>query len=79
MSLHEVLQGLKTADCDVWLGLSSDRANREKRNVSDHLKRRTLLEDFIYWFFESFVLALVKVSPCYLATHTFAYLHLVRA
>ncbi len=31
-------------------------------SVSDAAKRRELLEDFLYWYFDSFVLPLLKVS-----------------
>ena len=39
------------------------RADRQRHSVSDALKRRELLEDFMYWFYESFILPLLKVCP----------------
>jgi telomerase reverse transcriptase len=62
LSLHEVLQGFKVRDCDLWLGAASERAGQQRSSVSDSIKCRELLEEFIYWFFESFVLSLIKVS-----------------
>lgn len=42
---------------------------RQKRvAVSDALKRRELLEDFMHWYFDSFVLTLIKVSPGFVTT-----------
>jgi len=60
--LHEALQGFKIGDCDSWLSTASERAKQQRSSVSDAIKRRELLEEFIYWFFEFFVLPLVKVS-----------------
>ena len=58
LSLHTLLQGLRTSDCD-WLALP-DARNRTRVPVSDSLKRRELLEDFIFWYFDGFLLPLLK-------------------
>lgn len=62
LSLHEVLQGFKINDCELWIGTASERAKQQRSSVSDSIKRRELLEEFIYWFLESFVLSLIRVS-----------------
>jgi hypothetical protein len=59
MSLHYLMQGFSSADCD-WLATpGSGKATRVA--VSDTLKRKELLEDFLFWYFDSFVLSLLKV------------------
>jgi Telomerase ribonucleoprotein complex - RNA binding domain len=55
------------SECDQWLGLpsrASKCAQGQRRSVSDANKRRELLEEFLYWFFEGFVLPLLKVGAC---------------
>ncbi len=64
--LHHVLQNFRTSECDSWLGgpsRASVRADGQRRSVSDGLKRRELLEEFMYWFYESFAIPLLKVWP----------------
>jgi len=65
LSLHHVLQKFSTADCD-WLippGLGGLQQGRV--SVSDALKRRELLEDFLFWYFGSLVLPLLRASPLF--------------
>jgi telomerase reverse transcriptase len=62
LSLHHVLQRFSTADCD-WLILPGPGARRQARvSVSDALKRRELLEEFLFWYLDSFVLPLLRAS-----------------
>ncbi|KAG8948061.1 hypothetical protein FRC04_010103 [Tulasnella sp. 424] len=49
----------RIADCD-WLIPDSPNAQARRPSVSDDLKKRELLNEFIYWFFDSFVLPLLK-------------------
>jgi hypothetical protein len=68
LSLHYVLQKFSTADCD-WLMPPGHRARQQARvSVSDALKRRELLEDFLFWYFDSFVLPLLRVRFHFLQT-----------
>ena len=61
LTLHRILQGFSTSACD-WLFPPGGGAQKQSRvSVSDALKRRELLEEFIYWYFDSFVLPLLKV------------------
>ena len=61
LTLHRILQGFSTSACD-WLFPPGEGAQKQSRvSVSDALKRRELLEEFIYWYFDSFVLPLLKV------------------
>lgn len=62
MSLHDVLQGFRLSDCNEWLDQPERTFVRQTPGVTDALKRQVLLEQFIFWFFESFVLSLIKVS-----------------
>lgn len=60
LSLHHVVQKFSTADCD-WLIPPGPGARQQTRVcVSDALKRRELLEDFSFWYFDSFVLPLLR-------------------
>ncbi|KAF5391483.1 hypothetical protein D9757_002434 [Collybiopsis confluens] len=61
LSLHQVLQGFNTSDCE-WLMPPGDGKKQMRVSVSDSLKRRELLEDFIFWFFDSFVISLIRAT-----------------
>jgi telomerase reverse transcriptase len=38
------------------------KSKQRRVPVTDSLKRRELLEEFIFWYFDSFVLPLLRVS-----------------
>ncbi|KAG5342247.1 hypothetical protein C0989_004091 [Termitomyces sp. Mn162] len=60
LTLHHILHGFSTSACD-WLMPPGEPARRQSRvSVSDALKRRELLEEFIFWYFDSFVSCLLK-------------------
>lgn len=64
LTLHYILQGFSTSECE-WLMPPGQAARRHTRvSVNDGLKRRELLEEFLFWYFDSFILPLLKV--CYL-------------
>ncbi|KAG9006699.1 hypothetical protein FRB93_008431 [Tulasnella sp. JGI-2019a] len=60
-TLHTVLQGLSLHDCD-WLVPDGTRAQSQRSTPSDDMKRRELLHEFIYWFFDSFLTPLLKTT-----------------
>lgn len=61
LTLHRVLQHFSTSACD-WLAPATAGGLEQTRvSVSDSLKRRELLEDFLFWYFDSFVVPLLKV------------------
>jgi hypothetical protein len=61
LSLHHILQGFSTTDCD-WLVLpGAPGCHHGRVSVTDSLKRRQLLEEFMFWYFDSFVIPLIKV------------------
>jgi len=61
LTLHRILQGFSTSACD-WLFPTGKGARKQSRvSVSDALKRAELLEEFLFWYFDSFVLPLLKV------------------
>ena len=61
MSLHHVLQKFGTSECD-WVCSDNPAAQKHPRvSVTDSLKRRELIEEFIYWYFSSFLLPLLRV------------------
>lgn len=61
-TLHHLLQGFSTSDCE-WLMPCGKRSHLQGRvSVSDALKRRELLEEFMFWYFDGFLMPLLKVS-----------------
>ncbi|CAE6410670.1 unnamed protein product [Rhizoctonia solani] len=68
MTLHQLVQKLRIADFE-WLGQTPDRRVAQ----SDALKRTELLQEFIYWFFDSFIIPLVKST--FYVTETSALQH----
>lgn len=62
-TLHQLLQGFSTSACE-WLMPSGKKAQAQGRVcVSDALKRRELLEEFMFWYFDGFLMPLLKVRP----------------
>lgn len=61
-TLHHVLQGFSTSECD-WLIPPGEGARKQHRvSVTDSLKRRELLEEFLFWFYDSFLLPLLRTT-----------------
>lgn len=60
INLHEILQGISTKDCD-WLESKKKGSTAQRVCYSDSLKRRELVEEFLYWYFNSFLIPLLKV------------------
>ena len=67
VTLHHVLQGFSTTECDWLIPPGPGMKRQERASITDSLKRRELLEEFIFWYFDSFVLPLIKV--CYFLFH----------
>jgi hypothetical protein len=62
LSLHHVLQDIKVSKCE-WLGPPrADGKSKKHINVTDSLKRREIFEEFVFWYFNSFLLPLLSVS-----------------
>lgn len=61
LNLHHVLQNFSTTACDWLIPPGPGILQQGRVSVSDSLKRRELLEDFLFWYFDSFVLQLLKV------------------
>ena len=60
MTLHGVMQGLSTSECD-WLLPQRKPGQQYHHNAVESLKRRELLEEFIFWYFDQFLIPLLKV------------------
>ena len=58
ITLHRILQGFSTSECD-WLMPPGPQL---RVSVSDAQKRRELLEEFLFWYFDGFIFPLLKVS-----------------
>lgn len=59
LSLHQLMQGLSTDDC-AWIAAGQ---RGSKTSVDEALKRRDLVHELMYWFFDGFLIPLLKVSP----------------
>ncbi|BGP25246.1 Telomerase reverse transcriptase [Rhodotorula toruloides] len=60
-SLHALLQGMVVLDCD-WLAPASSASRSQRPTAADMQKRQELLGEFMYWFFDSFVIDLVRTA-----------------
>lgn len=61
LTLHKLLQGFSISDCE-WLMPSGVGAQQRPRvSVTDSLKRLELLQEFVFWFFDGFLVPLLKV------------------
>ncbi|GAA5826431.1 hypothetical protein JCM11251_002363 [Rhodosporidiobolus azoricus] len=63
-SVHALLQGFSILDC-AWLApptTSHSSQKGQRPNALDMQKRRELLSDFLYWFFDSFVIDLIRTA-----------------
>ena len=58
MSVHYALQGFAINDCAWLLPPGGDKRSSSPSEAS---KRRELLEEFIFWYFDSFLIPLLKV------------------
>lgn len=68
LSLHHVLQGIKISKCK-WLGPACTNDNSKKhKNVNDSLKRLEIFEEFVFWYFSSFLLPLLSVGFLFFPT-----------
>lgn len=66
LSLHYVLQGFSVSEC-YWLIPPGPGAKKQARvSVTDSLKRRELLEDFLLWYFDSFLVPLLRVGSSWI-------------
>ena len=61
MTLHTVLQGLSPTDCDWSLPAKIPQTYQKPSTVESNT-RRELLEELVFWYFESFLLPLLKVT-----------------
>ena len=60
-TLHSILQNFRTSDC-VWLMPNTPGSLKQGRvSVSDSLKRLELLQEFLFWYFDSFLIPLIRV------------------
>ena len=63
--MHHLLQGI-SADEVAWLSASTGHFP-VRVNVSEHVKRRRLAEELLFWLYDGFVIPLIRVSPCWLS------------
>lgn len=60
-TVHTLMQDFCISDCD-WLTLPvPESAKPHKVPISDSLKRLELLQEYLYWYFDSFLIPLLKV------------------
>ena len=61
VSLHHVLQDIKISKCKWLEPACADEKPKKHTNVTDSLKRREIFEEFVFWYFNSFLLPLLSV------------------
>lgn len=72
LTVHQLVQGFSTSECDWLAGAHS--TDQKRVSVSDALKRRELLEEFLFWYFDGFLIPLIRVSSYRNSTkHTRSY------
>jgi hypothetical protein len=60
-TLHTILQGFRISDCE-WLMPSNPATLKQTRvSTSDSQKRLELLQEFSLWYFEWFLIPLLRV------------------
>jgi telomerase reverse transcriptase len=62
-----LIQDLKLSEFD-WAFSPSKENAKPRRSESDVRKGRELVEEFLYWYFDSFLIPLLKVSQFTLST-----------
>ncbi|PSR75587.1 hypothetical protein PHLCEN_2v9067, partial [Hermanssonia centrifuga] len=61
-TLHSILQNFSTSDCE-WLMPDTPGARKQSRvSVTDSLKRTELLKEFLFWYFDSFLIPLIRTN-----------------
>jgi telomerase reverse transcriptase len=63
-SIHHLLQGI-SVDEFSWLHSSSGQ-NGGRVNVSEHVTRRRLVEELVFWLYDGFLIPLIRVRSTYL-------------
>jgi len=69
ISLHSVMDGLRITDIP-WLAPPT-ASTTAKLSLTDFRKRTELLAEFVYWFFDSIVVHLIRTN--FYATETSVY------
>lgn len=57
--MHHMLQGI-ASDKISWL--SSSREDPSRLNASEHVKRRQLVDELAFWFYDGFLIPLIRVG-----------------
>jgi hypothetical protein len=60
MTLHQFLQGFSTSECD-WLLPNSTKGKTQRPTAEESRKRRELLEEWLYYLVDGFLVSLLKV------------------
>ena len=69
-TVHSVVQNFRTSDCDWLMPHAPGLRTQTRVSLTDSLKRRELLEEFLFWYFDSFLIPLLKVRSWILMTET---------
>ena len=54
------MQGISTSECG-WLTPSGNLRQSSKQTEAEMLKRRQLLQEFVFWYFDQFLVPLLRV------------------
>ncbi|THH05865.1 hypothetical protein EW145_g4492 [Phellinidium pouzarii] len=63
ITLHNIIQGVSTSECDWLLPPEKSKPVRHlNQSMAEMLKRRELLEEFLYWYFDQFLVPLLRTT-----------------
>lgn len=61
LTLHTIMQGMSTSECEWLLPPQKAKQRHLCQSEAEMLKRKELLQEFLFWYFDQFVLQLLKV------------------
>ena len=62
LTLHTIMQGMSTSECEWVLPPNNLKRTHDHQSEAEMKKRRELLQEFLFWYFDGFVMQLLKVS-----------------
>ncbi|KAJ3554494.1 hypothetical protein NM688_g3081 [Phlebia brevispora] len=62
VNLHTLIQGLSVSECEWLSPRSQESAKNRHVPASDSLKRLEVLQEFVHWYFDSFLVSLLKTA-----------------
>ena len=61
LTLHTIMQGMSTSECEWLLPPNNPKRTHDHQSEAEMKKRRELLQEFLFWYFDGFLVPLLKV------------------